>query len=126
MDLSKRDTGPAYLVKQDTHARFFITIRSSNRFTSKLRNDSGLDPRRLWNPQVEENTIVYCWVLRWPYSNKLLLNDASATPRTKAALLGYSGRLLEVSNVADGKGIVLDLSCQLGEAPDRIRLGYQA
>jgi len=63
-------------------------------YTSKLRNDDGSAPkRRVFNPQNEDDTVVYAFVLNWPQDNQLQLASANPTDKTKVSLLGYDGKL---------------------------------
>jgi len=62
-------------------------------YTSKVRSEDGLAKNRLYNPQVENNTVVYVFLLNWPDSNKLKLGSPKMTERTTVSMLGYTSPL---------------------------------
>jgi len=77
-------------------------------YTSKVRDPTGLEKNRVYNPQVKDNTIVYAFVLRWPNDNQLKLASPKLTAQTKVSLIGYSGTL--TAKALQPNGIVVDLS----------------
>ena len=53
---------------------FVLMHKNENfRYTSQVRNATGLDPYRLYNPQDQQNTIVYVHVAQWPEDNLVQL-----------------------------------------------------
>lgn len=78
-------------------------------FTSKLRSADQLDPRRIFNPQIEEKTLVYAFLLNWPKDGSVKLGAPKAGPSTKISLLGTN---LQISfePLDDDQGIQIDLS----------------
>uniref|UniRef100_A0A914DU16 alpha-L-fucosidase n=1 Tax=Acrobeloides nanus TaxID=290746 RepID=A0A914DU16_9BILA len=57
-------------------------------YTSRLRNASGFDPYRYYNPQQENNTIIYAFVLEWPIDNIVSMPLIIPTRKTTITLLG--------------------------------------
>uniref|UniRef100_A0A914D9B0 Alpha-L-fucosidase C-terminal domain-containing protein n=1 Tax=Acrobeloides nanus TaxID=290746 RepID=A0A914D9B0_9BILA len=61
-------------------------------YTSRLRNDAGLDPYRLYNNQTKDNTIIYAFVLDYPDDNIVNFYHVKPTPQTIVTLFGANGQ----------------------------------
>uniref|UniRef100_A0A914CSZ8 alpha-L-fucosidase n=1 Tax=Acrobeloides nanus TaxID=290746 RepID=A0A914CSZ8_9BILA len=61
-------------------------------YTSQVRNDTGLDPYRLYNNQTQDNTIIYAFVLEWPIDNLVNLQLVIPTTKTTVNLFGSNGQ----------------------------------
>uniref|UniRef100_A0A7E4VX99 alpha-L-fucosidase n=1 Tax=Panagrellus redivivus TaxID=6233 RepID=A0A7E4VX99_PANRE len=75
-------------------------------YTSSVRNDHGLDPRRIFNPQDQENTIIYAWIFDIPDNGTVNLPSVGQTDKTKVAILATG---TAVNHGSIGKGITVDL-----------------
>uniref|UniRef100_A0A914DN72 Alpha-L-fucosidase C-terminal domain-containing protein n=1 Tax=Acrobeloides nanus TaxID=290746 RepID=A0A914DN72_9BILA len=82
------------------------------RYTSQLRNSTGLDPYRLYNPQQQDNTIIYAFVLQYPEDNLVKLYHVIPAIKTTVNLFGSSGLIpLSYSTPASlNGGIQLDIT----------------
>lgn len=78
-------------------------------FTSQVRNATGLDPLRMFNPQDEQNTIVYAFVLKWPAGDLLKLGTPKTGQKTAITMLGVS-KPLHFKSMSSAKGISIDFS----------------
>ena len=72
-----------------------------------MKDSRGLDPRRIFNPQDSENTVIYAWVLEFPKSNLVELPSVKLTEKTTVQLLGTSFKLHKKHG---SKGTIVDLS----------------
>ena len=72
-----------------------------------MKNSNGLDPRRVFNFQDPENTVIYAWVLEFPKSNLVELPSVKITDKTTVQLLGTSFKLPRKQGP---KGLIVDLS----------------
>uniref|UniRef100_A0A914C005 alpha-L-fucosidase n=1 Tax=Acrobeloides nanus TaxID=290746 RepID=A0A914C005_9BILA len=57
-------------------------------YTSSLRNSNGTDPYRIYNPQDQDNTIIYAFVLDWPEDNLVNLSHVISNSKTNVILFG--------------------------------------
>lgn len=73
-----------------------------------MTSSENLHPRRIYNPQVAGNTIVYAYVLTWPTDGLLYLGAPKGSPQTKLSMLGYSGSI--VFKINPGGGITVNLT----------------
>lgn len=69
------------------------TVNPNVWYVSTLTDESVQDPRRIYNPQIATNTVVYAHVLKWPQDGLLLLGAPQGTKETKVSMLGYSGEI---------------------------------
>uniref|UniRef100_A0A914WVT7 Putative alpha-L-fucosidase n=1 Tax=Plectus sambesii TaxID=2011161 RepID=A0A914WVT7_9BILA len=76
-------------------------------YTSRMRLDRKLKPDRIFNPQVEKNTIVYAFVMQWPHYGHLILPSVKATSKTKAQMLGHNHHITVAPH--EGGGVKLDI-----------------
>uniref|UniRef100_A0A914CS12 alpha-L-fucosidase n=1 Tax=Acrobeloides nanus TaxID=290746 RepID=A0A914CS12_9BILA len=60
-------------------------------YTSQVRNDTGLDPYRLYNNQTQANTIIYAFVVQWPMDNLVNLPLVIPTANTTVNLFSTQG-----------------------------------
>uniref|UniRef100_A0A914DYE2 C-type lectin domain-containing protein n=1 Tax=Acrobeloides nanus TaxID=290746 RepID=A0A914DYE2_9BILA len=82
-------------------------------YTSKLRSTTGFDPYRLYNPQQQNNTIIYAFVLDWPENNLVNLPHILPTAQTKVTLFGANGQNISLNYnqpLALNGGIQVDIS----------------
>uniref|UniRef100_A0A7E4V3M6 Putative alpha-L-fucosidase n=1 Tax=Panagrellus redivivus TaxID=6233 RepID=A0A7E4V3M6_PANRE len=75
-------------------------------YTSSVRNDAGLDPRRIFNPQDQENTIVYAWIFDIPDNGTVNLPSVKPTDKTNITVLGTT---ISVAHSSADQGISVDL-----------------
>ncbi|KAI1730400.1 alpha-L-fucosidase domain-containing protein [Ditylenchus destructor] len=62
-------------------------------YTSRARDSSLLDQERIFNPQDEQNTIIYAFILEIPRNNIVSLDSIKATDKTRVTLLGTRNKL---------------------------------
>uniref|UniRef100_A0A914E949 alpha-L-fucosidase n=1 Tax=Acrobeloides nanus TaxID=290746 RepID=A0A914E949_9BILA len=79
-------------------------------YTSKLRNTTGFDPYRVYNPQQQQNTIVYAFVLSWPDDNKVNLTKVIPTSSTVVNLFGANNQSIPMTYTQQSGGIQIDIS----------------
>uniref|UniRef100_A0A914E9S6 alpha-L-fucosidase n=1 Tax=Acrobeloides nanus TaxID=290746 RepID=A0A914E9S6_9BILA len=79
-------------------------------YTSKLRNTTGFDPYRVYNPQQQQNTIVYAFVLSWPDDNKVNLTKVIPTSSTVVNLFGANNQSISMTYTQQSGGIQIDIS----------------
>lgn len=70
-------------------------------------DDSYMDPYRIYNPQLAENTVVYGILVKWPLTNKVILGSPKMTESTSVELLGYKDKVKFYQNPSGG--ITIDL-----------------
>uniref|UniRef100_A0A7E4ZTA6 Putative alpha-L-fucosidase n=1 Tax=Panagrellus redivivus TaxID=6233 RepID=A0A7E4ZTA6_PANRE len=75
-------------------------------YTSSVRNATGLDPRRIFNPQDQENTIVYAWIFDIPDNGTVNLPSVKPTDKTNITVLGTT---ISVAHSPVSTGISVDL-----------------
>ena len=71
--------------------RHTITIKHStydSRYTSQLKNPNNLDPYRLYNPQQQNNTVIYAFVTNWPDDNLVNLTRVVPTSQVQFVFFG--------------------------------------
>ncbi|KAI6210728.1 Alpha-L-fucosidase [Aphelenchoides besseyi] len=66
-------------------------------YTSRLRSSMYFDDNRAFNPQSEENTIVYAFILNYDTTNQIDLPSIKTTEKTVITLLGTKEKAKIVS-----------------------------
>uniref|UniRef100_A0A914CFD2 alpha-L-fucosidase n=1 Tax=Acrobeloides nanus TaxID=290746 RepID=A0A914CFD2_9BILA len=80
-------------------------------YTSQLNNPNNLDPYRLYNPQQQNNTVIYAFVTNWPDDNLINLTRVVPTSQTTVNLLhGGPGSYSSVPFSQTSNGILVDIS----------------
>uniref|UniRef100_A0A914DE66 alpha-L-fucosidase n=1 Tax=Acrobeloides nanus TaxID=290746 RepID=A0A914DE66_9BILA len=79
-------------------------------YTSQLRNTTGFDPYRIYNPQQQQNTIIYAFVLSWPDDNKVNLTKVIPTSSTVVNLFGANNKFIPMTYTQQNGGIQVDIS----------------
>lgn len=59
-------------------------------YTSKVLDDTDMDPHRLYNQQHMHNTVIYAFVLRIPRLGRFQLDSVKITDKTRVSILGTS------------------------------------
>lgn len=57
------------------------------RYTSKIRSDEDLDDNRVFNPQHEQQTVIYAFVLGWRAQTQVELKSVKATDKVILSLI---------------------------------------
>uniref|UniRef100_A0A914C081 alpha-L-fucosidase n=1 Tax=Acrobeloides nanus TaxID=290746 RepID=A0A914C081_9BILA len=65
-------------------------------YTSKLRSTTGFDPYRLYNPQQQNNTIIYAFVVTWPDDNLVNLTHIMPTAQTTVNLFSFNNQTISL------------------------------
>uniref|UniRef100_A0A914E0C2 alpha-L-fucosidase n=1 Tax=Acrobeloides nanus TaxID=290746 RepID=A0A914E0C2_9BILA len=80
-------------------------------YTSQLKNPNNLDPYRLYNPQQQNNTVIYAFVTNWPDDNLINLTRVVPTSQTTVNLLAQgAGSYSSVPFSQTSTGILVDIS----------------
>uniref|UniRef100_A0A914DS32 alpha-L-fucosidase n=1 Tax=Acrobeloides nanus TaxID=290746 RepID=A0A914DS32_9BILA len=80
-------------------------------YTSQLKNPNNLDPYRLYNPQQQNNTVIYAFVTNWPDDNLVNLTRVVPTSQTTINLLHAGpGTYSSVPFSQTSTGILVDIS----------------
>jgi hypothetical protein len=74
-------------------------------YTSQLRDTTGFDPYRLFNPQQQNNTIIYAFVTTWPNDNLVTLSHVKPTAQTTVKLFSTNGQFIQLNYTALNGGI---------------------
>ena len=72
-----------------------------------MKDSRVLDPRRIFNPQDSENTVIYAWILEFPKSNLVELPSVKMTDLTSVQLLGTP---FKFSRKQGPDGLLVDVS----------------